>query len=88
MASTIYSPNVCAALVRVAASFGKVSVESVIDGSAAPISATYSADGRGMRNGWHSGDEADAVYVERHDLGVCVFHGFIDSVSRKLVQAG
>lgn len=86
--ASIYSPNVCADLVRVAASFGKVSVESVIDGSAAPITATYSADGRAMRNGWHTGAEADAVYVERHAGGQCVFHGFIDSVSRKLVQAG
>lgn len=88
MASTIYSPNVRADLTRVAASFGKVSVESVIDGRAAPITATYTADGRAMRNGWHAGAEADAIYVERHDAGRCVFHGFIDSVSRKLVQAG
>lgn len=39
---------------------------------------------------WHDGPTADTVYVERWDVGngVREFHGYVDSVSRKLVQTG
>jgi hypothetical protein len=42
--------------------------------------------------GWHEGESAEQVYVERYEMRgaafVRVFHGWIDSESRKLVQAG
>lgn len=41
-------------------------------------------------NEWHTGDEhGDSVYVERWDgPGRRTFHGYVDPVSRKLVQTG
>jgi hypothetical protein len=51
--------------------------------------------GRGCQfaaGGWHEGESAEQVYVERYEMRgaafVRVFHGWIDSESRKLVQAG
>lgn len=50
---------------------------------------TLTSDGRQYAPGWHSGDVAEWVYVERWTRGVGrTFHGWIDSVSRQLVQAG
>lgn len=51
---------------------------------------TLTQDGRGYnRDGWHQGDDGeDAVYVERWTASGREFHGWIDSRSRKLVQAG
>jgi hypothetical protein len=39
---------------------------------------------------WHEGPEAETVYVERWNVetGQREFHGYVDSVSRKLVQTG
>ncbi len=45
-------------------------------------------DGRAMRNGWHVGDEAEAVYFERYDITGRRSHGWIDSKTRQMVQAG
>ena len=51
-------------------------------------------DGRGSRVdfGWHlpdvDGPEAEWVYFERHNIAGLVSHGWIDSASRKLLQAG
>lgn len=50
---------------------------------------TATVDGIGIRSdGWHEGAEADAVYFERFAAGVCVSHGWVDSVSRQIVQVG
>lgn len=57
------------------------------DGTAA--SAVLTADGRGYdTSGWHDGPEADSVYVERWTAEGRAFHGWIDSATRQLVQAG
>jgi hypothetical protein len=67
-------------------------VEAVIAGTVDPESATATADGRHMAHGWHTGPEAEWVYVERYAIAdgnvSLTFHGWIDSVSRKLLQAG
>lgn len=48
-----------------------------------------SADGRSWTDGWHHGPECgETVYVEKHTTGGCVFHGWIDKGSRRIVQAG
>jgi hypothetical protein len=50
---------------------------------------TLTSDGRHYnRQGWHEGPTGEAVYVERWDSTGRVFHGWVDSVSRRLVQAG
>lgn len=47
------------------------------------------SDGRHYnRKGWHEGPEAEPVRVERWDASGRIFHGWIDSVSRQLTQAG
>jgi len=54
-----------------------------------PVEVTLTSDGgRYSQNGWHTGEEAEWVQVERWTPEGRVFHGFIDSVSRRLVQAG
>lgn len=62
--------------------------DMVEDGSAEVLSAKFSADGRTWTGEWHSGPEADAVYVERWGADGSGFHGWVDSVSRRIVQAG
>ena len=85
----VFSPKYGADLIVNQVSYGQVPVEDVFSGAALPIEATLTADGRHYdRRGWHEGAEAEAVYVERHTREGCVFHGWIDSVSRRLVQAG
>ena len=51
---------------------------------------TLTSDGRGYIPGaWHDGPRSESVYVERWQRGLGrVFHGFIDSQSRRLVQSG
>lgn len=64
-------------------------VEAVIAGTVAPESATLTADGRHYNSeGWHTGPESEWVRVERYTADGRVFHGWVDSVSRKLLQAG
>ena len=54
-----------------------------------PIEVTLTSDGRHYdRHGWHKGPTAEDVRVERWTPQGMVFHGYIDSVSRHLVQAG
>jgi hypothetical protein len=58
-----------------------------------PEVVELSSDGRGWVDGWHDvarhgAESADALYVEKHTLGGCIFHGFADSVSRRIVQVG
>lgn len=88
--STIYSPNFGGNLTVVGTSFPAGTTLDEIDRDAVrPESAMLSSDGRHWIDGWHSGAESgEAVYVERHTPGGCVFHGFIDSVSRRIVQTG
>jgi hypothetical protein len=74
----------------VQASFGVVPVETVLNGTARAIEVTATSDGRGARtDAWHRGDESgQAVYVERYSDRGREFHGWIDSETRMLVQAG
>ena len=54
-----------------------------------PEFVTLTEDGRFYsEDGWHADPEDKCVYVERWTAKGREFHGFIDSVSRKLVQAG
>ena len=86
---TIYSPNFGGELTVVGLSYGRVPAEDVLDGTAKPIEAHVSSDGRSWLSEWHRGPESgDAAYVERHDATGCVFHGWVDSVSRLIVQSG
>ena len=54
------------------------------------LGAVLTADGRGARlDAWHQGPESrEAVYVERWGDDGRRFHGWVDSESRLLVQAG
>jgi hypothetical protein len=71
-------------------SFGtEASIESVLDGTAVAESVTLTSDGRGaLTTAWHEGAENAWVFVERWTAAGRVFHGFVDSVTRKLLQAG
>lgn len=53
-----------------------------------PIYAVLTLDGRHYIPAWHQGDEAEWIYVERWGAEGREFHGWADSVSRKLLQAG
>lgn len=76
-------------LVAVQRTFGVVPVESVLDGTAVAESVTLTSDGRGaLTTTWHEGPENAWVFVERWTPAGRVFHGFVDSVTRKLLQAG
>lgn len=67
-------------------------VDDVVAGLVAPDSAIATADGRHMANGWHAGAEAEWIYFERYAIAdgnvAMVAHGWIDSASRQLLQAG
>jgi hypothetical protein len=85
----VFSPNYGGDLVVNGLSYGRVPVEDVLSGEAKPIAATLSADGRSWIAQWHEGPESDeSIYVETHDRWGCRFHGYVDSVSRRIVQAG
>lgn len=67
--------------------------DAIVSGKVAPASVIATADGGAAIIGeFHSGPEADWVYVEQYarigDAEARTFHGFVDSESRKLVQAG
>lgn len=71
------------------ASFGVVPVEDVISGKAPAVEVTATSDGRGaFTSCWHEGPESDAVYVERYSDRGREFHGWVDKVTRRLVQTG
>ncbi len=74
------------------ASYGHQPEAAVLAGIATAIEVTATSDGRGYVAEWHDenvdGAFADSVYVERYSPMGREFHGFIDSVSRKLVQTG
>ena len=86
----VHSPNFGGDLKVVALAYAiGTDVDDVLAGQATPIEATLTADGRSYRAEWHEGPESgEAIYVERHDATGCVFHGWIDQTSRKIVQAG
>lgn len=74
-------------------SYGHADVEDVLSGSATPIEATLTSDGRSYFGGWHDADidgpfSDGGVYVERWSAAGRDFHGWIDPTSRKLVQTG
>lgn len=56
-----------------------------------PEFVTLSRDGRAWIDGWHTGPTSpsrDETYVERHTIGGCVFHGWVDAETRRITQAG
>ena len=60
-----------------------------IEAGAAASEAVLTSDGRHYSPlGWHEGPEAEWVYVERWTADGRTFHGWVDSASRRLVQAG
>lgn len=85
---SVYSPNYLGYLTVVGLSYGVVDAEDVLSGAAKPIEATLSADGRSWAPVWHEGPSGEGVYVERWDATGVVFHGWVDVVSRRIVQAG
>ncbi len=79
-------------LTTVHASFGKITNEEFEAGATA-VEVTATSDGGRYVADWHreelDGAFADeSVYVERYTAAGREFHGFIDKVSRKIVQAG
>jgi hypothetical protein len=67
--------------------------DDVIENRVPSILTELTSDGRfAVTNEYHQGDEANWVYVERWENQdgntVRTFHGWIDSVSRCLLQAG
>jgi hypothetical protein len=64
--------------------------EAVIANTAAPEYAELTEDGRYARwQEWETGPGSGReVYYERWEDGVRVAHGWLDAVSRKLVQSG
>lgn len=78
--------------------FALIPGEWIDTGSCGPLSVVkrdafevvLTGDGRSYRRGgWHEGPElGEPVYVEVWGVVGRTFHGWIDSVSRKLVQAG
>jgi hypothetical protein len=73
-------------------SYGKVPVADVLAGTAAVQEIVATGDGKSYIAQWHDGEVAGEVYCERWELRAGVafraFHGWLDSVSRKIVQAG
>lgn len=70
-------------------SYGHADVADVIAGTAAPIEVRLSHDGRMWHSLWHNGPETgEWVYVERWTAAGREFHGFVDSVSRRILQSG
>lgn len=88
---TFVSPCSGMTLTVVGRSFGVVEVEDVLAGKAPAIEVRATGDGRGYMSAWHSqadGPETEGVWAERWSAQGCEFHGVVDSVSRKIVQAG
>ncbi|HTU78525.1 MAG TPA: hypothetical protein VMF09_07180 [Solirubrobacteraceae bacterium] len=90
LGDAVWSPNAGRELRVVGLSYGRVPTEEVLAGRARPIEARLSADGRSFESRtWHRGDACgEEVYVERITAEGCMFHGFIDSETRHIVQAG
>lgn len=72
-------------------SYGNVETDAVLNGTAKPIEAVLTSDGRSYLPVWHKADdgpETSSVYVERWTVAGMDFHGFVDAASRKIVQVG
>lgn len=70
-------------------SWGHVPYELVERREATPEAVWLSEDGRAFdTTRWHEGPEAQAVYVERWTPIGRAFHGWVDSASRRMIQAG
>lgn len=89
------SPKSGITLIACGGSFGMVDEEDVLNGTAKRVEVRASQDGRHFHRGvWHDGPESDeSVWVEVWEYDsirrpVCVFHGCVDSVSRKITQTG
>lgn len=68
-----------------------VDVDEVLARTAQPEEATLTSDGRSAHtHAWHEGPAADDewVRVERYSHRGMEFHGFVHSVSRRLLQTG
>lgn len=65
-------------------------LDEIIAKTALPVGLVATEDGRGYVNAWHEGpSDIDVwVYFERYENGSRVAHGYIDPVSRKIVQTG
>lgn len=78
-------------LIVAQATYGKVDVQLVIDGLVDPVLLVASQDGRYVNSQeWHVGEASDDewVYYERWTAAGRVAHGYIDRVSRRLLQSG
>jgi hypothetical protein len=79
------------ALICNLAQYGQVPVETVLDGTATPVHVVLSQDGRRVDySNWHEGPAEDAewVFYERWTPEGRRAHGWVHSVSRKLLQSG
>lgn len=89
-----FSPNYGAELVVIGRRFGiGATTDEVVRGAVAAEYVSLSADGKSWIDGWHDAsrhgaESGDAVYVETHTRGGASFHGWVDSVSRRVVQTG
>ena len=87
MMSRHFSPNLGAELTLVARRWDQPGITDPRNLPADHVA--LSSDGRRWIDGWHTGPEsAEAVYVESHIRGGASFHGWVDAVSRRVVQAG
>lgn len=92
--SAHFSPNYGADLLVTSRAFGLgATADEVTRGVVAAEVVELSADGRSWVDGWHDAkrhgaESTEAVYVEKHTRGGAVFHGWVDSVSRRVVQTG
>lgn len=84
-----------AALTAVAVTSGAETIESegmtLHRAGADRLNVTYSTDGRPIVAEWHEGEGSDdLVYYERCSVatGCRVAHGWVDAVSRRIVQTG
>lgn len=87
--SVVESPNYGGNLMKVGATWGAEATIEEVDRGLPAERVMLSADGRHWIDGWHRGPETgQPVYVEQHTCGGAVFHGWIDSISRLIVQTG
>lgn len=91
---TVHSDNLGADLIVVACGWDRETealhgLDALLARTVPVDRYTATADGRSYIAEWHRGAESgDAVYVERVEHGAVVFHGWIDPISRRIVQAG
>jgi hypothetical protein len=86
----ISSANLGADLTVCQISYGRVATEDVLEGRAGAEAIYASQDGRSFLMEWarEADDSGDAVYVEILRKSGSDFHGWVDAISRKIVQTG